>query len=237
MNVRGTTSPPAPLFRRWYSAITCRMFRCWRLYSWMRFTCTSNIESGFTGVIGVLGDSRREVYLVGALDRAPALAERRVVDERLDRAKLVEVADPAVADRLVEQARELRVREHDPAARRDAVRLVREALRPQLVEVAEHVALQELGVQLGDAVHRVAADAGEMRHAHVALAALVDQRQGRDLLLVAEAMQPHLVQEARVDLVDDLEVARQHAAEQRRRASTRAPRAAACDWCRPSCGG
>ena len=24
---------------------TCRMFRCWRLYSWMRFTCTSKIAS------------------------------------------------------------------------------------------------------------------------------------------------------------------------------------------------
>ena len=47
------------------------------------------------------------------------------------------------------------------------------------------------------------------------LAGLVDQRHPRHARLVAGIALPHLVQEAAVDLVDDLQVARQQAPEQR----------------------
>ena len=81
------------------------------------------------------------------------------------------------------------------------------------MEVVQHVFLEQLGVQLGNAVDGVAADTGEMRHAHVPFAALVDERQARDALLVAQEAHACLVEEARVDLIDDLEVSRQHPAE------------------------
>ena len=32
----------------------CSTFRCCRLYSWMRFTCTSNMESGIDRDAGAL---------------------------------------------------------------------------------------------------------------------------------------------------------------------------------------
>ena len=67
------------------------------------------------------------------------------------------------------------------------------------------------------AVDRMAADAGEMGHAHVALTALVDQRQTRNPRLVSEKADAHLIQEARVDLVDDLQMARQQLREHRER--------------------
>src|SRR5690606_12365761 len=48
----------------------------------------------------------------------------------------------------------------------------------------------------------------------VELVVLVDQRKRRHKPLVAEAAHAHLVEKARVDLVDDLEMPRQHAPEQ-----------------------
>ncbi len=103
--------------------------------------------------------------------------------------------------------------ERHPAPRRHAVRLVRELLGPQLGEVMQHVLLQQLRVQVRHAVDRVAADAREIGHAHVALAVLVDERESRDARLVAEEAQARFVEEARVDFVHDLEMARQHLAE------------------------
>jgi hypothetical protein len=41
-NVRGATSHVRSA--RWWSAMMCSAFRCWRLYSWMRFTCTSKSD-------------------------------------------------------------------------------------------------------------------------------------------------------------------------------------------------
>ncbi len=54
----------------------------------------------------VVGKTR----LVGPLDLAPLTAERGIVDERLEAAQLDEVRQPALADRLVEQLTQARVR-------------------------------------------------------------------------------------------------------------------------------
>ena len=69
-------------------------------------------------------------------------------------------------------------------------------------------------MQRGDAVDAVAADDGEVRHAHALLAVLVDERHAANAGLVAGERLLHLVEEAPVDLVDDLQVSRQHPAEQ-----------------------
>ena len=107
----------------------------------------------------------------------------------------------------------LRIGERHEAPRRHAVGLVAEFPGPELVEVLEHVALQELGMQAGDAVDRMAADACQVSHAHVALAALVDDGHAPDAVVVAEKAHAHFLEKLRVDVVDDLQVARQHAAE------------------------
>ena len=72
--------------------------------------------------------------------------------------------------------------EHHPAAGSHAVGHVAEKLRVDLVEIPQHRLFQKFGVQRGDAVDRVAADRGQVRHAHVPLAAFVDDRQARDAL-------------------------------------------------------
>jgi hypothetical protein len=65
-----------------------------------------------------------------------------------------------------------------------------------------------------DTVDRVAPRAGEMSHAHVFVPRFVDERQPPQKLIVSGVMEPHVVKEAAVDLVDDLEVAGQEGAEE-----------------------
>ena len=124
-----------------------------------------------------------------------------------------QVLDPARADVLRDEIGKQRIGERHPTARRDAVGLVAELLRPQLVEILENVALQKLGVQCGHAIDGMAADAGQVCHAHIALVGLLDDRHAPDALVVAQKAHPHLLEELRVDVVDDLQVPRQHAAE------------------------
>ena len=158
-----------------------------------------------------------ELALVVALDLAPRGAEGGVPCQRLQAAEPVELLDPAAADRVGDELRKARVAQHHPAPRRHAVGLVAELLRPERVKVAQHVLLEELRVQLGDAVDGVASDRREVCHAHVAPAALVDERQAGDARVVAQESDARLVEEAGVDLVDDLEVARQQLGEELQR--------------------
>ena len=83
------------------------------------------------------------------------------------------------------------------------------------MEVAKHGLLEELGVQRGDAVDGVAADAGEVRHPDrfSPASSMIDRR--RTSSIVARVPAPHVVEEAAVDLEDDLQVARQERAKQR----------------------
>ena len=64
-------------------------------------------------------------------------------------------------------------------------------------------------MELGDAVNRGRADDAEVRHPDVALAVLVDERHPLELLDVARIERADLLEEASVDLVDDLEMARE----------------------------
>ena len=173
----------------------------------------------------------REPGLVGALDFPPALPERGVVGVGLQPAQPAQVGQPAVADRLVEQPAQARVGQRQEPSRRHTVGDVAEPLRPHLVKVFEHTGFQQIRVQRGDTVDGVAADGGQVRHPHALAAVLTDQRHPADPLLVAGELRAHLVEEALVDLVDQLQVARQRLAEHATAARFPAPRAAACGWC------
>ena len=66
---------------------------------------------------------------------------------------------------------------------------------------------EKLGVKLGHAIHRVAADDGQMRHPHHLHPALFDEREGLLHRGVPGPLRFHLLEEALVDLEDDLKVA------------------------------
>ena len=169
---------------------------------------------GRDGDARALGDERAETALVCELHVAPLLLKLRVVRERLECAQPVRVLQPAVADARGDELREAGIAHGDEPARRDAVGHVAKFSRPQLGEIAQHGLLQQLGVELRDAVDRVAADAREVRHAHVAWSAFVDEREPRESRVVAGKSGAHFVEEATIDLEDDLEMPRKQRAEE-----------------------
>ena len=92
-------------------------------------------------------DVLRELDLDVALDACATRSEGGVVGERFELLELVEVADPAVADFAGHQRRCSGLL--TASQRRGVTPLVMLMnFRPQLVEVAEEVVLEQLGVEL-----------------------------------------------------------------------------------------
>ena len=153
----------------------------------------------------------RKDALVGALDLRKAGEEGLVLCKTLELPEFVEVGDPVVADLLGDQLRKRRIRLQEPTTGRDAVRDVVEVVRHEFVEVLEERLLEDVGVQLGNAVDARGADDRKVGHTHIALAVLVDQRHAGQAVLIAGVDAGDLAEEAPVDLVDDLEVTREQA--------------------------
>ncbi len=104
-----------------------------------------------------------------------------------------------------------------PAARRDAIGHVREAVGPQRGEIGEDRLHEQVRVQGRDAVDLVAADDGQISHAHTALAALVDEREPRQEAAIARTELRCGFEELGIDAEDDFQVTRQHVLHQRYR--------------------
>ena len=159
-------------------------------------------------------DERGQVALCGQLHLPPLPAEPRIVGQRLELAELVQAAQPSIADAAGDQRGERRGANRHEAPRRHAVGDVAEFLGPQLREVAQHRLHEQFGMQPRHAVHAVAPHRREVGHADIALARLVDDRQTRHSGVVARICRADVGEEARIDLVDDLEVAREDPAEE-----------------------
>jgi len=162
-------------------------------------------------------DHLRQAQLVVALDAHELVAEAGVVGQRRQPPQLVEVLEPALAELGADQFRQRRIGLVEPAPRRDAVGHVDDLVRPQAVEVGEDGFLHQPGVDFGNAIDLVAADDGQVRHADALAPGLIDQRHALPQGGIAGVVVHHVLEEAVVDLVDDLQVARQHALEQRHR--------------------
>ena len=158
-----------------------------------------------------LADVVGEGLLVTALGVAEGADEGGVGGEVLKAAELREVADPAVADGAGDERGEARVGLEEPAALGDAVRLVGELGRPHLGVVGEDAFAEQLRVEGRDAVHRRGADDGEVGHADLLAALLVDDAHALEARDIAGVDGGDGAQEAGVDLEDDLDVAREEA--------------------------
>ena len=85
------------------------------------------------------------------------------------------------------------------------------------MKVGEDGFFHQLGVNFRHAVHLMAADDSEMRHADALVGRVVDDGHAAQQLGIAGIAMHHIAHEAVVDFVDDLQVPRQHALEQRHR--------------------
>ncbi len=121
-------------------------------------------------------DHRHQLDLVGVFDRHELALEGRIVGKLFEAAQVVEIAHPGIAAEAVrDEFRQARVGLEQPATRRDAVGLVLEFAGIEVVELGEEGALEQLGVQGGDAIDRVGADDGQVGHADHLGAAFLDE--------------------------------------------------------------
>ena len=151
-------------------------------------------------------DPAGEARLVLVLDLGELLDEGRVVGEGQQLLQLHGVLAPALADGLVQQVGEGRVGQHQPAARGDAVGDGHELLRHDLIVVREGGALEDVAVELGDAVDRVG-----IRDAHVGHVRLIVGEHGHvaDAVPLAGEAVKQLLAQAAVELLHDGVDARQ----------------------------
>jgi hypothetical protein len=138
-----------------------------------------------------------------------ARAEVRIVGIGNQLFQTSHVRNPTFADGLGDEARQPRVGQHQPAARRDAVGLVAESLREHLGEIRHELGAQQVGVDLGDAVGAVAADDGEVSHAHLAARALLDETHALQLFGLLGETLAYFVEKTSIDLVDNGQMTRQ----------------------------
>ena len=101
-------------------------------------------------------DHARKIDLVGLLDVHEIDLELRIVRVGFKGAKLVEIALPAVPDFRGDELAEAGIAGKEPAARSDAVGLVVKLARIESVEIREEIPFQELGMQRGHAIDRMA---------------------------------------------------------------------------------
>ena len=160
-------------------------------------------------------DLRGEEHLVLPLDRHELRLEGRLIGPFLELAELVEVAHPAVANLARDEGGEAEIAGAEPAARRDAVGHVDETAGEQRVEFREEVGAEQARVQLGHAVDSVGAHDGQVGHADQLGAALFNEGDRALLGIVARPLGLAQRHQVLVDVVDDEQVAGQHALEER----------------------
>src|SRR5262249_58235569 len=124
-------------------------------------------------------------------------------------AELIEVGDPPIADRAGNDIREIWVREQKPTSGRDTVGFVVEALRENARQILDRGFAQQIGMDRRDTVGTMRSDNREVRHTNLAAAGFVDETDALNQVLVAGDAEADRVEQAAIDLVDDLEVSRQ----------------------------
>src|ERR1700741_1595683 len=158
---------------------------------------------------GALLNKRGEAGFIRQLHVAPLFLKLWIVNERFESTKPAEILQPTVTDGVRDQLRQSGIAKRDEAARRNAIGHVPEFLRPQLGEIPHYGLLEQFGVKLRDAVYLVAANCGEIRHAHVPWSAFIYERESRYLGVVSGKFRAHVVKKSAIDFVNDLQVARQ----------------------------
>ena len=188
--------------------------RSCRLYSWIRLICTSKSDRGSTVTPVVSAITRASLSLFDCLTArnscwkaasfAHGVRSRRRSRSVIHRSPMVRVIRSDRAGLAWTQ----------PPAGRDAVRLVVEPLRPEPVEIGRQRRLDEPAVKSGHAVDGVAADDAQVGHAHLLRRRFLDERHPLQAGVVTRPDGRDVLQEAPVDLVDDLQVPRHDTLEQ-----------------------
>ena len=158
----------------------------------------------------------RQTPLVGLLDVAPLSLQGRILGEWQQLLQVLQIAQPRITDAGGDERRKIGIALEKPTSWGDTIRLVVELLGHQLGEVREDTLAQNAGVQLGDTVDRKTADDGQVGHAHPFFLALSDERHATDPAGIVTIASTNVVEKTLIDFEDDLQVTRQHLADQAR---------------------
>ena len=157
--------------------------------------------AGVDDLTGALLEVSGKVLLVVQLDLIQTLQDGLVLSELVQLGQVGGVVLVAGADGLVQQLAQLGVGGQQPAAVSDAVGHVLESLGLEQVVVVEDALLDDLAVELGDAVDAVGGVGADVGHAHLIVA---DEGHIVDLALVAGEGCFQLLAGAAVHLDHDL---------------------------------
>ena len=185
-----------------------------RLYSWMRLIWTSNSAAGSTLMLRRSPISRASAILLWCLTARNFCWNALSLARASSSASWRGIVEHGFAAGLAQQLGQFRVGQHQPAAEGDAVGLVGDAGRIEMMEIVEHGLLHQLRMHRRDAVDAMRADERQLPHPHPAAGSLVDQRHRRLEIVVAGAARIRQRQMRDIDAVDDFEMARQQALEQ-----------------------
>ena len=156
--------------------------------------------------IVAVADVAGQDFLAVLFDPRQLFLEGRVVGKGHEVLELRRRPAPAVTDGIVDERRQLRIGFDEPAAMRNAVGLVREAVREARVELVQRRILEDLRMDFGDAVDAVAAEDGQMSHVDLAIPEDGDVAGSRFIARIEAA---DFFEPAVVDFFDDEVNARQ----------------------------
>ena len=173
----------------------------------MRFTCTSNIVIGIDGHAGafwirVASFCLRACFTSRQLARKSGDLRRSGSSFRSSSSWVIQPS-PIL---LVIRCDKLGVAQRKPTARRDAIGHVEEFLRTKLVEVVQHGFLQQLECRAATPFTACEPTVARLAMRTYFWPCLVDERNSREAGIVVGELGANFVEEAAIDLVDDLRV-------------------------------
>ena len=113
----------------------------------------------------------------------------------------------------------------EPSSRRDTVRDIDDLTGGETIKIREDRLFHEIRMDLRNPVDTVASRNGKVGHAQTTPAVFVHDRHAPEKVDIAGKSVPHLFEEPVVDLVDDLQMARQESPRKGERATFQALRA------------
>ena len=161
-----------------------------------------------------LGNQAGELALGSQLAGAPAFKEPGIGSQKLQLMPALRLHRPGLPELFAEQGCQRRIGQSQPSPRGDTIGHIGELIGPERSEIGEEIALHQLAVQGRHTIDVVGAQGREVRHAHSLAAAFINERHAAEDVVATGVAQPHLLQKAAIQFIDDLQMPRQQTPEE-----------------------
>src|SRR3974390_1159304 len=152
----------------------------------------------------------REVSLTVVLRFKNGITESCIFRKWFQSRELAKVSNPFFTDGFANCLRERYVAKAKPTSWGYAIGLVIKTLGKNLRQLFDRRRAKKLRMNCGNAVGAVQTENGEIRHTNLEDRPFLDQAHTCNKILVSRESFPHVIEEAPIDLVDDLEEPGRH---------------------------